>query len=155
MTAAAAQSHRPPSFMRRQLTLFTVAVGFLTRLPVPSAAEYQPVWLARSARYFPLVGVLVGFINAGVWWLCSHWLPKGVSVGLMLAVSLLATGAFHEDGFADVCDGFGGGTTADRTLAIMKDSRIGAYGAIGIAVLLGLKWTALVAVPAIDFPCWW
>jgi adenosylcobinamide-GDP ribazoletransferase len=59
---------------------------------------------------------------------------------------VLVTGAFHEDGFADVCDGFGGGTSADRVLAIMKDSRLGAYGAIGITLLLGLKWAALAAI---------
>lgn len=132
--------------------MFAVAVGFLTRLPVPRLPSYQPAWLARSARYFPLVGVIVGVINVGAWWLASRWLPNSVSVGLMLAVSLLVTGAFHEDGFADTCDGFGGGTSAARVLAIMKDSRIGAYGAIGIFMLLGLKWTTLTAIPAAALP---
>jgi adenosylcobinamide-GDP ribazoletransferase len=70
----------------------------------------------------------------------------------MLAVSLLVTGAFHEDGLADVCDGFGGGTTPERILAIMKDSRIGAFGAIGICMMLGLKWITLVALPSAAFP---
>ena len=136
----------------RQLTLFLVATQFLTRLPVPALRGFQTSWLSESARFFPLVGVLVGLINVGVWWLASHWFPAPVSVGIMLALSLLVTGAFHEDGFADACDGFGGGTTPERTLAIMKDSRVGAYGAIGIAMLLGLKWTTLVAVPAPAFP---
>jgi adenosylcobinamide-GDP ribazoletransferase len=67
-------------------------------------------------------------------------------VGLTLAVSVLVTGAFHEDGFADACDGFGGGTTTERVLAIMKDSRIGAYGAIGVVLMLGLKWASLDAL---------
>jgi adenosylcobinamide-GDP ribazoletransferase len=93
----------------------------------------------------------VGVINVGVWWLCRRWLPNPVSVGLMLAVSLLVTGAFHEDGFADTCDGFGGGTSTDSVLAIMKDSRIGAYGAMGIGMMLGLKWTTLAAIPAAAF----
>jgi adenosylcobinamide-GDP ribazoletransferase len=70
----------------------------------------------------------------------------------MLAASLLVTGAFHEDGFADACDGFGGGTTAARTLEIMKDSRIGAFGAIGIFMMLGLKWAAIVNLPAVSVP---
>ena len=136
----------------RQLVLFLVATQFLTRLPTPALAGFQSSWLSQSTRYFPLVGVLVGVINVGIWWLLAHWLPAAVSVGLMLAASLLMTGAFHEDGLADACDGFGGGMTTDRVLAIMKDSRIGAYGAIGIFVVLGLKWTALVAIPPAAFP---
>ena len=138
--------------MSRQLVLFFVAAQFLTRLPTPTFTGFQSSWLSQSARYFPLVGVLVGIINVGVWWLSSRWLPVPVSVGLMLAASLLVTGAFHEDGFADTCDGFGGGVTADRVLEIMKDSRIGAYGAIGIFVVLGLKWTTLAAMPSPIFP---
>jgi len=141
-----------PLAMPRQFTLFLVATQFLTRLPTPTWAGYQPSWLTQSARYFPLVGALVGSINVGAWWVLGHWLPPAVTVGVMLAVSLLVTGALHEDGFADACDGFGGGTTRDRVLAIMKDSRIGAYGAIGICILLGLKWTSCVAIPAVAFP---
>jgi adenosylcobinamide-GDP ribazoletransferase len=138
--------------MQRQFVLFLVATQFLTRLPTPAWADFQTNWLPQSARYFPLVGVLVGGINVGVWWLLGHWLPAAVTVGLMLAVSLLVTGALHEDGFADTCDGFGGGATPDRVLAIMKDSRIGAYGTIGICVMLGLKWSACVALPPAVFP---
>jgi adenosylcobinamide-GDP ribazoletransferase len=138
--------------MQRQLALFLVATQFLTRLPTPAWVGFESSWLPQSARYFPLVGVLIGAINVGIWWLFGHWLPAAVTVGLMLAASLLVTGAFHEDGFADACDGFGGGTTQDRVLAIMKDSRIGAYGAIGICVMLGLKWTTCVAIPPAVFP---
>lgn len=102
-------------------------------------------------RYFPLVGALVGVINVAVWWLCRQWFPPAVAVGLALCASLLVTGAFHEDGFADTCDGLGGGATRERALAIMKDSRIGAYGTIGVVMLLGMKWSALVALPAEAF----
>jgi adenosylcobinamide-GDP ribazoletransferase len=132
--------------VNRQVALFMTAVQFLTRLPTPRLEAFEPAWLARSARYFPLVGVLVGSLNVGVWWLASRRLPSAIAVGLMLAISVLLTGAFHEDGFADVCDGFGGGTTPERVLAIMKDSRIGAYGAIGVALMLGLKWASLDAL---------
>jgi adenosylcobinamide-GDP ribazoletransferase len=135
----------------RQLALFLVATQFLTRLPVPSVSDCQPRVLSQSLRYFPLVGGLVGFINVAVWWLSSQCFPREVAVGLMLAASLLVTGAFHEDGFADTCDGMGGGDTRARVLAIMKDSRIGAFGAIGLLVLLGLKWSALVALPTSAF----
>jgi adenosylcobinamide-GDP ribazoletransferase len=138
--------------VRRQISLFIVATQFLTRLPVPTPKGFQLTWLAHSARYFPLVGALVGTINVGVWWLCRHWFPPGISIGLMLAASLLITGALHEDGFADACDGFGAGTTPEQILTIMKDSRIGVYGAIGIVVLLGLKWATLTAVPETQFP---
>ena len=138
--------------MQRQIVLFLVATQYLTRLPTPAWVGFRADWLSQSARYFPLVGVLVGAINVGVWWLFATGCRPRSRSGLMLGVSLLVTGAFHEDGFADTCDGFGGGTTPDGVLAIMKDSRIGAYGAIGIGVMLGLKWTACVAIPPAVFP---
>jgi len=133
--------------MSHQLRLLCVATQFLTRLPTPRLREFDPGWLAQSTRYFPLVGVLVGLANVLVWWIASRRLPASVSIGLMMAVSMLLTGAFHEDGFADACDGFGGGSSKDRVLAIMKDSRIGAFGAIGLLLMLGLKWTTLIALP--------
>jgi adenosylcobinamide-GDP ribazoletransferase len=136
----------------RQITLLFVATQFLTRLPTPAVADFQPQWLGHSLRYFPLVGGVVGLLNVAAWWLFMQWLPAGVAVGLMLATSLLVTGAFHEDGFADACDGFGGGSSAEQTLAIMKDSRIGAFGAIGIFMLLGLKWTGIVQLPVAVLP---
>ncbi len=133
--------------MKRQFVLLLVAIQFLTRLPVPRLDRFEDDWLTRSARYFPVVGVLVGSITVGVWWLSSSCFPPAVAAGLMIAASLIVTGALHEDGFADVCDGFGGAATRDGVLAIMKDSRIGAYGSIGITVMLGLKWTALASMP--------
>lgn len=132
--------------MSRQIVLFLTAVQFLTRLPTPRLEGFTPARLAQSTRYFPLVGVLVGLINLAVWWLASRRLPPAVCVGLMLVVSTLATGALHEDGLADACDGFGGGTNRERVLSIMKDSRIGAYAAIGIVLMVGLKWAALEAL---------
>lgn len=137
---------------RREARLLVVAIQFLTRLPVPSLKHYESQWLSQSARYFPLVGVLVGVVNVCAWWLASRWWPPAVSVGIMLTASLLLTGAFHEDGFADSCDGFGGGVTREKVLEIMKDSRIGAYGAMGIFMMLGLKWTILVAMPVVMMP---
>jgi adenosylcobinamide-GDP ribazoletransferase len=133
------------------VALFLVAAQFLTRVPVPTPGGFQTRWLSESLRFFPLVGGLVGLANVVVWWLSAHWFPRPVAVGLMLAASLLITGAFHEDGFADTCDGLGGGSTRERALAIMKDSRIGAFGALGLIVLMGLKWSTLVALPVADF----
>jgi adenosylcobinamide-GDP ribazoletransferase len=137
---------------RHQAALLLVAVQFLTRVPVPSLSGYQTQWLAQSARYFPLVGALVGVVNVVIWWLASLAFPPPVAVGIMMAASLLLTGAFHEDGFADTCDGFGGGVSKDRVLEIMKDSRIGAYGAIGLVVMLGLKWVTVAALPDTVLP---
>jgi adenosylcobinamide-GDP ribazoletransferase len=137
--------------MSHQLRLFCVATQFLTRLPTPRLREFDPSWLSQSTRYFPLVGVVVGLLNVLIWWIASRWLPVSVSTGLMMAGSMLLTGAFHEDGFADACDGLGGGNSKERILAIMKDSRIGAFGASGLFLMLGLKWTTLVALPSAVF----
>jgi adenosylcobinamide-GDP ribazoletransferase len=138
--------------MKRQALLFVVAIQFLTRLPVPNLEGFQTSWLSESARYFPVVGALVGVIGAAVWWLSSMVFPPAVAIGLMMSASLVLTGAFHEDGFADACDGFGGGRTRESVLAIMKDSRVGAYGAIGVAMILGLKWSVLASLPYATFP---
>jgi adenosylcobinamide-GDP ribazoletransferase len=138
--------------MKRQFSLFLVAVQFLTRLPMPPMRKFEPNWPSRSVRYFPLVGALIGLIGAGVWWLSSLCFPPSVAVGLSMSASLLLTGALHEDGFADVCDSFGGGASRESILAIMKDSRVGAYGAIGIAMMLGLKWVTLVSLPRASLP---
>src|SRR6202167_3350457 len=138
--------------MKRRFSLFLVAVQFLTRLPVPPLQGFEPSWLSRSARYFPLVGAVIGLIGAGVWWLSSLCFPPSLAVGLGLSASLLLTGALHEDGFADACDGFGGGASRESILAIMKDSRIGAYGAIGVAIILRLRCVTLASLPGAAFP---
>ncbi|KAA5610648.1 adenosylcobinamide-GDP ribazoletransferase [Rhodovastum atsumiense] len=125
---------------------------FFTRVPLPSLPELVPEDQRRASAYWPLVGAAVGAAVAGVWAVSATLFPPGVAVGLALAAGLLLTGALHEDGFADVCDGFGGGTTRDRVLEIMRDSRIGAFGAIGLVMLLGLKWQAMAALPPALLP---
>ena len=130
-----------------QLRLFFTALQFFTRLPIPAWVGFEAAWLHQAARYFPLVGVAVAAITATVYALAAALLPSSVAVVLSTAAGIYATGAFHEDGFADMCDGFGGGMTMDRVLEIMKDSRVGAYGAIGIACLLILKLTTLASLP--------
>ncbi|QNA98713.1 adenosylcobinamide-GDP ribazoletransferase [Massilia sp. Se16.2.3] len=131
----------------QQLRLFFIALQFFTRLPIPRWVGFQPEWLHHASRYFPLVGWVVGAIAAAVYALAALVLPAPVAAVLSTAASIYLTGAFHEDGFADTCDGFGGGLTRERVLEIMKDSRVGAYGAIGIACMLGLKCTALAMLP--------
>ena len=133
--------------MIRELRLFLIALQFMTRVPVPRWVGFEADWLNRSARHFAGVGLLVGGIGAAVLWAASRWWPMPVAVGLSMAATLWLTGVFHEDGFADTCDGLGGAVSRERALEIMKDSRIGAYGAIGIAMMLGLKAATLATLP--------
>jgi adenosylcobinamide-GDP ribazoletransferase len=133
--------------MVREARLFLLALQFLTRLPVPRSLAFSPEDFRDSARYFPLVGLLVGLIGAVVLSGASLVFPYLVAVLLSLTATLLVTGAFHEDGLADSCDGLGGAVDRERALAIMKDSRIGSYGAIGLFCVLGLKVAALASLP--------
>jgi adenosylcobinamide-GDP ribazoletransferase len=129
-----------------ELRLFGVALQFLTRIPVPARTGFDPAWLNQSARHFPAVGLVVGAVGAGVLGLAGLWWPWPVAVGLSMLATVLLTGGFHEDGLADTCDGLGGAVDRERALAIMKDSRIGTYGALGLAAALGLKAAALLAL---------
>jgi adenosylcobinamide-GDP ribazoletransferase len=129
--------------MRRQLELFFTALMFYTRVPCPSWIGHSEELLNKSTIYFPLIGWLVGGVAAGSYWLLGLLFPPDVALLLSMVAGIWMTGAFHEDGFADVCDGFGGGWTQQRILDIMKDSRLGTYGAAGLGLLLALKFFAL------------
>ncbi|CAN5173263.1 adenosylcobinamide-GDP ribazoletransferase [soil metagenome] len=133
--------------MIHELRLFFVALQFFTRVPVPRWVGFEPDWLNQSARYFPAVGLVVGGVAALVLWIGHAFFTPAVAVGLSMMASVLLTGGFHEDGWADTCDGLGGAVSRERALVIMKDSRIGAYGAIGLVLMLGTKAAALVALP--------
>lgn len=130
-----------------QLRLFFIALQFFTRIPIPRWVGFEAAWLHHASRYFPAVGWVVALVTAAVYALASLLWPLAVAVVLSTVAGIWLTGAFHEDGFADVCDGFGGGMTAERVLEIMKDSRVGAYGAIGIVLMLVFKITLLTSLP--------
>jgi len=130
-----------------ELRYFFTALGYFTRVPVPRWVGYEPHYLNAAARYFPLVGVLIGGVSALVYLTALRVFPAGVAVLLSMAASLLITGAFHEDGLADCVDAFGGAYTRDDVLRIMHDSRIGAFGAIALVIALALKWQTLAALP--------
>ncbi len=116
-----------------------LAVAFLTRLPLPPPAEWPPGSLALAVPTFPLVGLLVGGIGTAAY-ACAHMLlPPSLAAVLALAATIATTGGLHEDGLADVADGFGGGADKERKLAIMKDSRIGSFGVVAVAVGLMLR----------------
>ena len=132
----------------KQINLLLTAFGFFTRIPVPFQIAFSQENLNKCNRYLPVVGLVVGGISGLVFYLASLLLPHSVAVMLSMGSSVLLTGAFHEDGFADVCDAFGGGWTKEKILTIMKDSRVGAYGAVGILLLLMLKFTTLNELPA-------
>ncbi len=140
----------PSSGLRYQLQLFFTALQFFTRLPAPRWVGFDAAWLQHAARYFPAIGILVSLACAAVYWLTALWLPQVVAVLLSTAAGIYLTGAFHEDGFADVCDGFGGGMQASRVLEIMRDSRVGAYGVIGIVLLLATKIAGLASLPVLQ-----
>jgi adenosylcobinamide-GDP ribazoletransferase len=112
---------------------------FYTRIPVPADLEYNPTLLNRSRMYFPAVGLLVGLLSAGAYWLSLILWSPSIAVLLSLVFSIWITGAFHEDGLADTTDGLGGGWSKERILEIMKDSRIGTFGTIALLLNLGLK----------------
>ena len=128
-----------------ELRAFTLALTFLTRLPLP-AHDASPQQLAASVRYYPLVGALVGGLSAAVFWLAGLWLPPLLALLLAVAAGLAATGAFHEDGLADTFDGIGAGADVDRTLEVMRDSRLGTYGVVALVLALGLKVAALASL---------
>lgn len=129
--------------MSQQWRLFLLALGFFTRLPVPVIQNFDSTELSNAVRYFPLVGVLVGLVAALVFYLSLQILPATVSIVLSMVATVWLTGAFHEDGLADTMDSLGGGWTKEQVLVIMKDSRIGSYGAIALFLALLLKFASL------------
>ncbi len=129
--------------MLHELRLFFVALQFLTRVPMPRWVGWQDGWLNESARHFPAVGLCVGAVGAGVLWSAAHAWSALIAVLLSMAATIWLTGAFHEDGLADTCDGLGGAVSREKALEIMKDSRLGTYGAVGLLLVLALKAAAL------------
>jgi adenosylcobinamide-GDP ribazoletransferase len=136
--------------LRAEVSLFLLALSWLTRLPVPRELGWTPERFAESARYYPLVGTLVGLIAALVYWLAALWLPTLPALLLSTLATLRLTGAFHEDGLADSADGLGGGGNPERVLEIMKDSRIGSYGAIALVLALFTKMALLVTLAQVS-----
>ena len=126
---------------------FLMAVMFLTRLPVARFVHYDAALSPGMARFFPLVGWLVGLLSACILWICAQYLPWIPAIIVATSLSILLTGAFHEDGFADMCDAFGGGWEKEQVLLIMKDSRLGTYGTLGLGLMLAGKISLLASLP--------
>jgi len=129
---------------------FLNALRFMTIVPVPSSdAASGPDWLSRCAKYFPAVGICIGLVSAAVLLLAGAIWGPIIAALFAVAASIAVTGALHEDGLADTADGFGGGWSVEKRLAIMKDSRIGAYGTLALLFSVALRVTALA-----DMPLW-
>jgi adenosylcobinamide-GDP ribazoletransferase len=138
--------------LKNELKIFLTALSFYTRVPIGNIRGWSEVMLNKSTRYFPFIGVLVGGVGALFFFVLNLYLPVSIAVLLSMLITIVFTGAFHEDGFADFCDGFGGGYTPARILEIMKDSRIGTYGSIGLFGMLAVKFLALTHIESIRIP---
>lgn len=125
---------------------FLAAVSFLTRLPVGRRLAFGPKEVARSARWFPLVGGLLGAVSVGCFFLSNRIFPPLVTAVLLVAIAAFVTGAMHLDGLADTADGFGGGVTREDVLRIMRDHAIGSYGGVALVLSIAIKLVTIAAL---------
>ncbi len=135
---------------------FLAAVQFLTRIPVPSGSEEPPEFaveaLRRGVVFFPLIGGVIGLLTAAVLvLLCCCRVPPLVAAFVALGMEAMLTGAFHEDALADTADALGGGWSREQVLKIMKDSRLGAYGALALILGVGVRVSAMASIAAINY----
>jgi adenosylcobinamide-GDP ribazoletransferase len=129
------------------MRFYIIAMQFLTIIPLPFTVRCDKEDLGRSSALFPLAGFTIGALLAGLDWLLSPWLGRALGDALLITALAAVTGGLHLDGLADVCDGLAARGGRERFLAVMKDSQVGAIGAVGLVLGLLLKWQALVAVP--------
>ena len=129
--------------MQKEWQYFLLAIGFFTRIPVPDFAHFHESDLNHSAKYFPLVGIIVGLAGAVFFYVASLFFPQAIAVLISMAATIYLTGAFHEDGLADSADGIGGGWEREQILTIMQDSRLGTYGAVALFLMLMAKFQTL------------
>lgn len=135
-----------PDSISREVRRVRVAVGYFTRVPMGTIPGFSGGDLDQASKYLPWIGLGIGVIAAMVFCFFTLWLPQLAAAVLAVVTGMLLTGCFHEDGLADVCDGFGGGFTPADKLRIMKDSRIGTYGASALWVVLSLRTAILTAM---------
>lgn len=143
MTASVSTVTSSTNIFKQQWWAFITAIQFLTRVPISSrAADAQS--LRDCPRYFPLVGGMISVITVGLIWSTSLVWPIWLAVMVSLTLELRLTGAMHEDAVADCCDAFGGGWTRERVLEIMKDSRLGTYGVLGLVSAVAIRTGATI-----------
>ncbi|MCC7202478.1 MAG: adenosylcobinamide-GDP ribazoletransferase [Nitrospirae bacterium] len=125
----------------------SISLGFLTVLPIPVKGELRPADMGNAMAFFPIAGAVIGGVLVSADVVLSSILPVVVVDFILIAVLALITGGIHLDGLADTVDGLYGGKTGEDALSIMKDSRVGAIGAVSLIVIIGLKYTALLSYP--------
>lgn len=130
--------------MKKEWHIFLTGVMFYTRIPCPKNIDHAPDNLNKATRYFPLIGWIVGAICFSAFYATQLVLGAPLAAAVALLAGVCTTGAFHEDGLADVFDGFGGGWTKEKILDIMKDSRVGAYGVIALIFSFLIKYLLLL-----------
>jgi adenosylcobinamide-GDP ribazoletransferase len=126
---------------------FLAALQFLTSIPVSLKRGIRPEQLGWATTYFPLVGLIIGGILAGINWLLNLFLPATVVNALVIIALVIVTGGLHLDGLADTCDGLAGHKTTEERWRVMRDSRTGAFGVVGIVLILLLKYVSLSNIP--------
>lgn len=141
---------KPANHVRRLWEELLVAFQFLTRIPVPPVA-FEPDSLSRAVKFFPVVGLAIGASVALLQTVLIHHLGRPLVALVLLTYLVLVTGCLHEDGLADTADGFGGGWNKDKILVILRDSRIGSYGATALVLSLLARYLLLVALPLEHF----
>jgi adenosylcobinamide-GDP ribazoletransferase len=139
-------------WLRAELPAIVLALQFLTRLPMPFEVDYTPEAARASPRWYPGAGVVIGLISGILYWGAAVFWPPLVAVLVAVAAGLIVTGGLHEDGFADACDGLGGIRPKESVLEIMRDSRIGTYGVLGLGLMLATKVAVLAELPVVAVP---
>lgn len=134
--------NRPRDWLRLACTAFT----FLTRIPAYPWASHEQNALADSTPFFPIVGSVIGAMGGAVFYVVRMGFGSLTAAYMGIGVTAIVTGCFHEDAFADVCDGFGA-SDAKRRLEIMRDSRLGSFGVVGTVLLIGCKASVLASMP--------
>jgi len=137
---------------RSELETFLGAIRFFTRLPVPGTLGQDGLALSRAMRYFPAIGLIVGGLAGLTFAITTFFWPKTLAVLAAMATAILVTGALHEDGWSDMVDGFGGGWDREKVLVIMRDSCVGSFGSVGLAMVLLVRFFALVEVDMLLVP---
>lgn len=138
--------------MRKEIDIFFTGLSFFTRVPFPKWTRFKKEYQHEAIKYFPISGAIIGGLAGLVFYLANMFFPFNLAVMLSMGFTVLFTGALHEDGFMDFCDGFGGGWTRDRILEIMKDSLIGAFGVTGIVFLVMTKFFCQYSISATHLP---
>lgn len=145
-------SFQERSRLQQEWRHLLLAVSFFTRIPVPDLPDFQEQELNKAAKYFPLVGLVVGSLAAFIFSIGNKVFTQDIAVLFSMLATLMLTGAFHEDGFTDAIDGLGGGWDKEQVLHIMQDSRIGSFGTVGIMMMLLFKFSVLSHISPLLVP---